>query len=32
MHGLNEFAGVQSLYRDREFLYRLIKAYADAPG
>jgi acetylornithine deacetylase/succinyl-diaminopimelate desuccinylase-like protein len=30
MHGLNEYAGVQSLYRDREFLYRLVKLYADA--
>jgi acetylornithine deacetylase/succinyl-diaminopimelate desuccinylase-like protein len=30
MHGLNEYAGVGSLYRDREFLYRLVKLYSDA--
>jgi acetylornithine deacetylase/succinyl-diaminopimelate desuccinylase-like protein len=32
MHGLNEYTGVQSLYRDRDFLYRLIKLYAGTPG
>jgi acetylornithine deacetylase/succinyl-diaminopimelate desuccinylase-like protein len=31
IHGLNERIGVQSLYEGREFLYRLVKAYADAP-
>ena len=29
IHGLNERIGVQSLYEGREFLYRLVKAYAD---
>ena len=29
IHGLNERLGVQSLYEGREFLYRLVKAYAD---
>jgi acetylornithine deacetylase/succinyl-diaminopimelate desuccinylase-like protein len=29
IHGLNERVGVQSLYEGREFLYRLVKAYAD---
>lgn len=28
MHGLDEHAGVAALYRDRDFLYRLIKEYA----
>jgi acetylornithine deacetylase/succinyl-diaminopimelate desuccinylase-like protein len=28
IHGLNERVGVQSLYEGREFLYRLVKAYA----
>jgi acetylornithine deacetylase/succinyl-diaminopimelate desuccinylase-like protein len=32
IHGLNERIGVQSLYEGREFLYRLVKAYADQPG
>ncbi len=32
IHGLNERIGVQSLYEGREFLYRLVKLYADAPG
>ncbi len=31
IHGLNERIGVQSLYEGREFLYRLVKIYADAP-
>lgn len=30
MHGLNEYAGVRSLYQDREFLYRLVKLYSSA--
>jgi len=29
IHGLNEYADVAGLYRDRDFLYRLIKVYAD---
>ncbi|THD64316.1 M20/M25/M40 family metallo-hydrolase [Phenylobacterium sp.] len=32
IHGLNERIGVQSLYEGREFLYRLVKLYADQPG
>ncbi|HEY3950963.1 M20/M25/M40 family metallo-hydrolase [Phenylobacterium sp.] len=32
IHGLNERLGVQSLYEGREFLYRLVKVYADTPG
>ncbi len=28
IHGLNEYAGVESLYKDRDFLYRLVKVYA----
>jgi acetylornithine deacetylase/succinyl-diaminopimelate desuccinylase-like protein len=32
IHGLNERIGVQSLYEGREFLYRLVKIYADQPG
>jgi acetylornithine deacetylase/succinyl-diaminopimelate desuccinylase-like protein len=31
IHGLNERIGVQSLYEGRDFLYRLVKIYADAP-
>ena len=31
IHGLNERLGVTSLYEGREFLYRLVKAYADQP-
>lgn len=31
IHGLNEHIGVQSVMEGREFLYRLIKAYAAAP-
>ena len=29
IHGLNEYVGVDSLLQGREFLYRLIKVYAD---
>ena len=29
IHGLNEYVGVQSLLEGREFLYRLVKVYAD---
>jgi len=29
IHGLNEYAGVESLYKDRDFLYRLVKVYAE---
>jgi len=33
IHGLNEHAGVDSLYKDRDFLYQLIKIYSAAtPG
>ena len=32
IHGLNEHMGVQALYEGREFLYRLVKVYAEAPG
>jgi acetylornithine deacetylase/succinyl-diaminopimelate desuccinylase-like protein len=31
IHGLNEHVGVQSLLEGREFLYRLVKIYADRP-
>jgi acetylornithine deacetylase/succinyl-diaminopimelate desuccinylase-like protein len=31
IHGLNERIGVQSLYEGRDFLYRLVKIYADQP-
>ncbi|MBS0361208.1 MAG: M20/M25/M40 family metallo-hydrolase [Proteobacteria bacterium] len=31
IHGLNEHMGVQALYEGREFLYRLVKVYADQP-
>ena len=31
IHGLNERIGVTSLYEGREFLYRLVKLYADQP-
>jgi acetylornithine deacetylase/succinyl-diaminopimelate desuccinylase-like protein len=27
IHGLNEYADVASVYKDRDFLYRLVKAY-----
>ena len=30
IHGLNEYMGVKSLLEGREFLYRLVKVYADA--
>jgi acetylornithine deacetylase/succinyl-diaminopimelate desuccinylase-like protein len=29
IHGLNEYEGVESLYKDRDFLYRLVKIYAN---
>jgi acetylornithine deacetylase/succinyl-diaminopimelate desuccinylase-like protein len=29
IHGLNEYVGVQSLLEGREFLYRLVKVYAE---
>jgi acetylornithine deacetylase/succinyl-diaminopimelate desuccinylase-like protein len=32
IHGLNERIGVRSLYEGRDFLYRLVKIYADEPG
>jgi acetylornithine deacetylase/succinyl-diaminopimelate desuccinylase-like protein len=31
IHGLNEYIGVKSLMEGREFLYRLVKVYADQP-
>jgi len=31
IHGLNERIGVTSLYEGRDFLYKLVKAYADQP-
>jgi acetylornithine deacetylase/succinyl-diaminopimelate desuccinylase-like protein len=31
VHGLNEHVGVTALLEGREFLYRLVKRYADAP-
>jgi acetylornithine deacetylase/succinyl-diaminopimelate desuccinylase-like protein len=31
IHGLNERVGVTALYEGRDFLYRLVKAYADQP-
>jgi acetylornithine deacetylase/succinyl-diaminopimelate desuccinylase-like protein len=31
IHGLNEHIGVQALLEGREFLYRLIKIYAEQP-
>ena len=31
IHGLNERMPVKSLYEGREFLYRLVKIYADQP-
>jgi acetylornithine deacetylase/succinyl-diaminopimelate desuccinylase-like protein len=30
IHGLNEYVGVKSLLEGREFMYRLVKAYADS--
>ena len=29
IHGLNEYVGVQSLLEGREFLYRLVRIYAE---
>ena len=29
VHGLNEYLGVESLLQGRDFLYRLVKIYAD---
>jgi len=29
VHGLNEYVGVQSLLQGREFMYRLVRAYAE---
>jgi acetylornithine deacetylase/succinyl-diaminopimelate desuccinylase-like protein len=31
IHGLNERIGVTSLYEGRDFLYKLVKLYADQP-
>jgi acetylornithine deacetylase/succinyl-diaminopimelate desuccinylase-like protein len=31
IHGLNERIGVTSLYEGRDFLYKLVKIYADQP-
>ena len=31
IHGLNEHVGVDSLLQGREFMYRLVKAYAEQP-
>ncbi|MBV9622101.1 MAG: M20/M25/M40 family metallo-hydrolase, partial [Gammaproteobacteria bacterium] len=31
IHGLNEYLSVQSLLEGRDFLYRLVRLYADAP-
>jgi acetylornithine deacetylase/succinyl-diaminopimelate desuccinylase-like protein len=31
VHGLNEYVGVQSLLDGREFMYRLVKLYAEQP-
>ncbi|MBV9697453.1 MAG: M20/M25/M40 family metallo-hydrolase, partial [Gammaproteobacteria bacterium] len=31
IHGLNEYLGVQSLMEGRDFMYRLVRIYADAP-
>jgi acetylornithine deacetylase/succinyl-diaminopimelate desuccinylase-like protein len=31
IHGLNEHVGVRSLFEGREFLYRLVKIYAEQP-
>jgi acetylornithine deacetylase/succinyl-diaminopimelate desuccinylase-like protein len=32
IHGLNEYVGVQSLLEGREFMYQLVKAYAEQRG
>ena len=31
IHGLNEYVGVKSLLEGREFMYRLVKTYAEQP-
>ena len=31
IHGLNERVGVTALYEGRDFLYKLVKIYADQP-
>lgn len=31
IHGLNEFIGVKALMQGREFLYRMVKVYAEQP-
>jgi len=31
VHGLNEYHNVESLMQDRDFMYRLIKIYAEQP-
>ena len=31
VHGLNEYLNVESLMQDREFLYRLVRIYAEQP-
>jgi acetylornithine deacetylase/succinyl-diaminopimelate desuccinylase-like protein len=31
IHGLNEYLGVQSLLEGREFMYRLVRSYAEQP-
>ena len=31
VHGLNEYVNVESLMQDREFMYRLVKLYAEQP-
>lgn len=31
IHGLNEYVGVDSLLKGREFMYRLVKIYAEQP-
>jgi len=32
VHGLNERIRIRSLYEGREYLYRVVKLYADSPG
>ena len=31
IHGLNEYINVDSLMQDREFMYRLVRIYAEQP-
>jgi acetylornithine deacetylase/succinyl-diaminopimelate desuccinylase-like protein len=31
VHGLNEYLGVDSLLQGREFMYQLVKTYAEQP-